>query len=292
MDQDFYIEETKPIKVIIIIVLLIALIAGGIYAYYNYIYKTRVTLKDVTVELGMPLSNDINDYLKTHDDQTYNLDITNISLDENGNTNSLGEYPYYVNGETKSYKGKLFVVDTTAPIVNVEELTVGVNEEFEASEFITSCNDLSLPCTAVYKNVADQKLNQKEGTYKSKIIVSDKENNTVEKEVILHVSSTETLADRKASDLNGVIISNESLTWNNTYTVKFEKALDDESNDFQSQIQNLSVRDYHFDKQIKNKEIVVVYNKYNYATGLSIVVTFEDDSVLFITNEKYISSEE
>ena len=39
-------------------------------------------------------------------------------------------------------------------------------------------------------------------------------------------------------------------------------------------------------ENIKEKEIIVIYNKYNYALGLSIKVTFDDGSYEFVTEDK------
>ena len=59
MDQDFYIEESSPIKVIFALIIFAGLIAGGIYFYLDYKNKDNIKLKSVTVELGEKLSTDI-----------------------------------------------------------------------------------------------------------------------------------------------------------------------------------------------------------------------------------------
>ena len=63
MDQDFYIEDTSPWKIAIIIIIVAALIGGGIFAYYKYFRDNIVKLKEVTVELGEKLPTDIDSYI-------------------------------------------------------------------------------------------------------------------------------------------------------------------------------------------------------------------------------------
>lgn len=285
MDQDFYIEETSPLKIFITILVFILIIAGGLYYYYNYRKENVVKLKNITVELGMPLSKDINSYIECAYPERYKLDLSNISIDENGNTNSTGEYSYKIIKNNEIKKGKLYVKDTTPPVVETQELTVGVNEEFDPSEFVSKCDDLSLPCIVKYKNNSEAKINNNEGTYNIDIIVSDNEGNSIKKNVTLHVSGTDTLKSTKASDLNFDHLSENDESWNQTYTLKLEKAISEESLKYDELIENISTKDYNFDKEISNKKIIVVYNKYNYVLGFSVKITFNDNTVLYVTNE-------
>ena len=71
MDQDFYIEETSPIKVILATILFIGIIAGGIYYYLQYKNRTTLKLKNVTIELGSPLSQDKSVYIESNNIDAY-----------------------------------------------------------------------------------------------------------------------------------------------------------------------------------------------------------------------------
>lgn len=285
MDQDFYIEETSPFKIFITIFVFIIIVVGGIYYYYDYRKENIVKLKNITVELGMPLSEDINTYIESANPEKYKLDLSNISIDENGNTKSTGEYSYKIIKNSEVKKGKLFVKDTTSPIVEIKEITVGVNEEFNPSEFISKCEDLSLPCSVKYKNGHSSKVNSAEGTYNIDIIVSDNEGNSVNKTAVLHVNGKDTLANTKASDLIFDHLSEEDKTWNNAYTLKLDKAISEESLKYDELIENISTKEYNFEKEVSNKKILIVYNKYNYVIGFSIKVTFSDSTILYVTNE-------
>lgn len=286
MDQDFYIEDTNPWKISFIIILIAALIGGGIFAYYKYFRDNIVKLKEVTVELGDKLPTDIKDYISAKNIDDYKLDISNISVDEEGNTNVRGEYSYKVSKHGEIKKGKIFVVDTTKPIVQTIDVTVGVNENFEPSEFLSSCEDLSLPCVASYKNKNDITLNDNAGSYNIDLVISDAAGNSVVKKVKLIVSSETTLEKQKMSDLTPVKTSlDDNSKWNKTYTLKLNNGLDPETEEFVKQVSELSAKEYQFDKTVAQKEIVEIYNKYDYVIGFSIMVTFDDNSVLFVTNE-------
>jgi hypothetical protein len=284
MDQDFYFEETSPAKVIISILIFIIIIAGGIYYFLSQKNKIVVKLNNVTVELGDKVPSDNKTYLKCENPDNYYIDISKVSVDEAGNTNSTGEYSYLVkvNGEYK--KGKIFVKDTTKPEVKVQDLTVGLNEEFMPYDFVESCTDLSLPCTARYKNITNEELNSKVGNYNVDIIISDNEGNEVEKQVKLIVSESETLLSKKESDLNFDHLSDEDKDWNKTYTLKLDKAIADGTARFDEVIEEISTKDYNFDKEVKDKVILVAYNKFNYAIGFSIKVTFNDGTIKYLTS--------
>lgn len=285
MDQDFYIEENSPAKVIIFLLFFIGIIVSGIYFYMDYKSNDNIKLKNVTVELGDKLSKDISTYATGNNLNTYSLDVTSVSVDELGNTNSTGEYSYKIKKDGEIKKGKIYVKDTTKPVFELEDLTVGVNEDFSPNDYLISCTDLSMPCTVRFKKAKDLELNKTEGTYKTTIIVSDAAGNEVTKEVNLTVQGENTLANKKMSDLEYKYLSEKDNSWDQTYTVKLTKAIDDESVEFTDEINKLSTKEYDFDKKITDKKILVAYNKYNYVIGFSIKVTFEDNSVLYINND-------
>lgn len=289
MDQDFYIEETHPLKVVLLIIVILGLLGYGIYWYYQHYLVDKIYLNKVTVELGEKVPTDINLYIKGKNITDYKLDISSVMVDENNLTNSVGEYSYKVINNNHTLKGKIYVKDTTEPVVEVKTLTVGVNEEFSPSEFVTKCEDLSLPCTIKYKKPSDENLNEKEGTYNLKIVVKDNEDNEVVKDVTLIVTKDNSLKEIKEKDLEYDHLSIDEALWNKTYTLKLEKAIDSETTDYEKLISDISIKEYAFDKSVTNKEIIVAYNKYDYVIGFSLKYTFDDGSNVFITNEEPIS---
>ena len=285
MDEDFYIEENSTVKIILIFVVLIALGVGVFYAY-NKMYKPNyVKLKKVTVELGDILNKDIKNYIECDDYSKYTLDLGNVLVDSEGKTTSAGEYSYKISGNNTTKKGKLFVKDTTAPNAEVKDLTVGVNEAYEVADFVISCDDLSMPCHITYKNKSDINLNKSSGEYTLTIVIADNAGNETTKDVKLIVKEGYSYQEEKEKDLEYSYTSNEEANWNQTYTLKFDKAISDEDVKFDDALKTLSAKEYQIDGTIKDKEIIIIYNKYDYVVGLSIKVTLEDGKVIFITNE-------
>ena len=285
MDQDFFIEETSPLKIIFYVILFLGLIGGSVYFYIDYKNSSHVKLKNVTVELGTKLPKDKETYIETNNKDAYSLDLSTISTDENGNVNMTGEYSFKVRGNGETKKGKVYVKDTTKPVIELEDLTVGVNESFSPNDYLTKCEDLSLPCTAKFQNAKDLEINTKEGTYSIKLIVSDAAGNEVTKDVKLIVSGESTLAKKKASDLTFSYLVDNDEEWNKSYTLKLDKAIAEDSVDYNDYINDLSTREYSFTKKVSEKKILTAYNKYNYVIGFSIKITFEDNSVLYITKD-------
>lgn len=286
MDEDFYIEDHYKRNVVIVIIIILLAIGGLYYGYKNYYKKNYLKVKDVTVELGSKLSTDIKDYIKCDNYDDYKLDLSAVVTDSEGKVTSVGEYAFKVIKNDDVSRGKVFVKDTTKPIVSVSDLTVGVNEEYNAYDFVNSCTDLSMPCVVSFKDANDGDLSGKVGNYKIEIIISDNANNKVNKTVNLTVKEGYSFKEVKEKDFNVDHTSNDKSNWNNTYTIKFEKALEEESTEFNELLESYGIKELIYDKNIKEKEIIVIYNKYNYALGLSIKVTFDDDSYEFVTEDK------
>lgn len=286
MDEDFYIEDHYKRNIVIVIIIILLAIGGLYYGYKNYYKKNYLKVKDVTVELGSKLSTNIKDYIKCDNYDDYKLDLSSVVTDNEGKVTSVGEYAFKVIKNDAVNRGKVFVKDTTKPIVSVIDLTVGVNEEYNAYDFVNSCTDLSMPCIVSFKDANDGDLSGKVGNYKIEIIISDNANNKVNKIVNLTVKEGYSFKEVKEKDFNVDHTSNDKSNWNNTYTIKFEKALDEESTEFNELLESYSIKEFTYDKNIKEKEIIVIYNKYNYALGLSIKVTFDDGSYEFVTEDK------
>lgn len=286
MEEDFYIENSSPIKVFIIILISISIIIGSIY-YYKKIYMNNyIKLNTIEIELGDKLSTNIEDYIKCNNYSDYTLNLDNVLVDENNKVISTGEYSYKIEGNNSIKKGKIIVKDTIKPEVTVQTLTIGVNEEYNVSEFVTECKDLSSPCKVNYEKEKDTKLNQQAGEYTFNIVVSDMEDNKTTKEVKLIVKENYSYKEEKEKDLEYTSTSNEDSNWNKTYTYKFDKALDTEEEEFDEKIKEISLDEYTFDKEIKDKELIIVYNKYGYSIGVSVKLTFTDGTKTFVTKEQ------
>lgn len=287
MDEDFFIEESNPKKVLRI--LFFILLITGIFAglYYFYFYHEEIKLKNITIELGDKLSTNVNDYIKGDKVYDFKIDLSNVSIDENGITDSVGEYSYKIYANNDELKGKIFVKDTTPPLVELRELEVGLNEEFDPHDFIVSCSDLSLICDTYYHKKSDEKLNEKEGEYTLTLEIKDKYGNTTLKETKLKVSKDYSLGELKSGDNEVFKVYPLDENWNNTYTVKFKKGIFEEDDEFETEILDLTNFDFSklFEDTIKNQTLLTIYNKYNYALGFSMKVELDNGKIVYVKEE-------
>ena len=278
IDEEFYIEETSPVKVFFTILFFILLLSAIGAVYYFYFYHEPIRLKDIELELGSAPSLDVNDYLKNIGRYDFPLDISKLSVDEDGKTNAIGEYSYEVIVTEETLRGKIFVVDTTPPEVTLRELIFGIGEEYDLDDFLVTCEDYSVICHVNYANDKDEDLINEEGTHKIKLNISDIHGNTITKTAILIVDKDASLYDLKASNEEVSQIYPLDDKWDGTYTVKPEKGFLEDSEEFETEILKLANSDISslFEESIKETKLLTIYNKYNYVIGFSLKVTFEN----------------
>lgn len=141
-------EEPKPKKkknkliFVIIIVLLIAAVGVGVYIFLNVSNKPAkigVTPKEVEIEAGAEVSTNIEDYATFTGINSANcsLDTSNIT-----DTSVVGaEYSFSITCGVNTYNGTAKIVDKTAPVVVLKEVTAQINTEIDPEDFIDSCTD-------------------------------------------------------------------------------------------------------------------------------------------------------
>ena len=143
-------EEPKPKKkknkliFVIIIVLLIAAVGVGVYIFLNVSNKPAkigVTPKEVEIEAGGEVSTNIEDYA------TFTgINSANCSLDTSNVTDTTvvgAEYSFSVTCGANTYNGTVTIVDHTAPVVVLKEVTAQINTTVDPEDFIDSCTDNS-----------------------------------------------------------------------------------------------------------------------------------------------------
>ena len=285
IDEDFYIEESNPKKIFFTSLFILFLIGLGLGAYYYLNQKGIIKLKTVTIELGDSVPTDISYYLNGQNTREYILDTTAVHVDENGKTDSVGEYSYKVIKGTTEKRGKIFVKDTKPPEVTLLELTVGLNEEFEVDDFAASCIDLSGACFLEYAKDKDSFLASEEGTYELSIIIKDRFENKVTKTTKLIVSKEASLSDIKASDMEVSAIYPQDENWNKTYTKKYNKGFTENDEIFDAEILELSNESFddNYEEKIVNQTLLTIYNKYNYVIGFSVKLEFENENIIYVT---------
>lgn len=295
MNDDFYFEESNPrkTKFIIVGILVVISLVVVFFIYYRNTYILSVR-KKVTVEVGSTISYDVNDYVlsKIIDESDYKISFSGLDNDEI--FASVGEYTFKVKYKNITKSGKLVVEDNTPPTVVVNNLTVGVDEEFEVDDFITSCEDYSMPCTVKYKNEADENLISSDGVYTIELVISDKYDNKITKEVTLEVKKGYSRLNIIKSDLTidhtepsyddwegQMIISyNEAINPNEVEasSEKYNEYMDILSSDLHQYMDELYVNNL-----ITETEVIEVYNKYDYIIGYAIRVKLDNGIYIYLT---------
>lgn len=293
MDQEFYFEESNPHKtkkIIIVLILLFILVCGGFF-YFRSKYTLNIK-KNLKFEAGSILPSEVSAYVKNKviDENDYTLMMESVTTEDNVLT-KVGEYSFKIKYKNITKSGKLKVVDTVAPRVEVSELTIGVDEEFEVDDFITVCEDYSKPCSVSYDNQNDEKLTKEEGTHNFKINISDSVGNTIKRDVVLNVKKGYSAKENKESDLKTHHIDPDFSDWNNDIIIKFDKGYDPneiDETDVYGELMELSGDDLHkyldplyMNNEIREKQIIQVYNKYGLVIGYAIRVKLDNGLYLY-----------
>lgn len=297
MDQDFYYEETSPknAKLMVLgIVVVFVLICVGLY-----LYRAKYTLhikKGITYEVGSTISEDIHDFVdnKIVDENDYTLLLAGVNMDDNV-LNKVGEYTFKVKYKNVTKSGKIKVVDTKAPTVEVQELTVGVDEEYLVDDFIKVCDDYSKPCNVDYEKESDKNLNKKAGNYNFNIVIADAENNKVTKEVSLIVKSNYSYEAARKNDLHVDHIDPNLEDFDGTLILKFSEAYDPngfDETDAYGEFLEITSEDHHnyldplyYNNAITEEQIAEAYNKYGYLVGYAIRVKLDNGLYFYLKNQ-------
>ena len=179
-------EEPKPKKkknkllFVIIIVLLIAAVGVGVYIFLNMSNKPAkisVKPKEVEIEAGSEVSDNIEDYA------TFSgINSANCSLDTSNITDTSvidAEYSFTITCGSNTYNGTAKVVDKTAPVVVLKEVTAKVGEELKAEDFIDNCTDATKCSYAFSDEDAVKEYLNTAANYHVDIIVKDEAGNEV-----------------------------------------------------------------------------------------------------------------
>lgn len=297
-DEDFYFEETSTKSVkrtcLIIGIVLIILVGGFIYASKTLTFNLK---KDLEFEIGSKISKNVKDYVTNEviDEDDYLLIFNEVSLDEDGKFDMIGDFNYRVKYKSIVKKGILHVVDTKAPEVELVENKIGVDEEIEPSDFLASCEDYSMPCTTEILNEKDIDTSSP-GTYDVKLSIKDQFGNEVKKTAKLVVEKGYSKEKERKSDLKITHYSENFDDWNDTYILKFNEALTLEeleaNEDYHDLIEratsenndlNIYVPEEYKLNKVMEFNIIEAYNKYDYCVAVAIRVKLDNGKTLYLT---------
>lgn len=289
--NDFYYEEPehKHLFLKCMLFLFIIGILGGISIYYKKLHTIK--LKNVTIELGDTLSKDINDYLingKRYANE-YKLYLDNVDV------NTIGKYSYKVKYNKHTKTGYINVVDKTKPeVVFNDNVIISSNEDFNINNLMLSCKDKSLPCTVTFTNENDYDKLKNVGNYNINVKVSDSAGNYITKKVNITVTDDENVSNTMSSDLEYYTNSINDDKIEHVLFIKLEKAIYEDSIEFEGLIGETSAIDFskYVNKSIKDTRLITAYNKYGYVIGIQVEVTYEDGTKEVIENKGEINNDE
>ena len=289
MEEIYYEEQSKKhifLKCVLFVFILGVIV--GVFIYFKY--KNTIQLKNINVELGTSLSNNVNDYLKSGKRfaNEYKLYLDDVDV------NTIGKYSYKVKYNKHTKIGYINVVDTKEPEVNMDDsIEIGVNDEFDPNILINSCKDKSLPCTASLKNDSDYEKIKNIGTYNIDVKVSDTVGNYVIKKVTIVVSENGNMSNKVSNDLNYYTNSEKDDTIEHVLFVKLDKAINEDTLEYEGLIQETSTLDFskYVEGDIDSTKLITVYNKYGYVIGLQVEVTFTNGQKKLIENKGEINEE-
>lgn len=172
----------------IIIIVLIAAVAFGVYYFLSISNKTTVAPKTVSIGVGETLSDNISDYATINGKDASSCVLNTRNVD----TSTIGEYEFTITCGSDVYKGKVQVSDLTAPTFLLNTVYVPVNGSVAVDDFIESCEDPS-NCKTSFVNEETVKnyLATAGGPYTVEINVADDAGNSTVAEGQLYVTSGE-----------------------------------------------------------------------------------------------------
>lgn len=176
--------------IFVLAILLVCVIGAGIYLLLNFVGNKKssgtISVKDLTLEMGKPLSTTISDYatIEGFDISTCKVDATNVNIE------AMGSYTFKVTCGSTSKNGTIIIQDRTAPVVTVKKVVVAPGTAVTLENFIESCTDFS-NCSYELEDssINLETLTATEGLTEFNIVVSDDYDNKVTKEVTLQVTT-------------------------------------------------------------------------------------------------------
>lgn len=294
MENEYYESNPKKAKKTFVLIALIVIILFIVFLFVKNAFTFKVKAV-ITYEAGDEVSNNVSDYLlnKIINIDDYELDLSAV-IKDNGILNTTGEYTFAVSYKGNRKTGKLIVKDTTKPTVKVNDLVVGLNEDFSASEFLMSCDDYSLPCSVSLKTGTIKDLTKEVGKKSVDLIVKDNSGNETITSASLEVRNNYSLDTSKTSDLEVSYTDPEVNDWDKkTYVLSYSKAFDpnDVNNARWEYYYDMIESDYesylpseYQGREITSAQVLTVYNRFHYIIGFAIRVELDDGTITYLTN--------
>ena len=213
-------KPKRPMNKVLFIIIIVVLIAGvafGVYYYLNMSSnRANVSTKDVTIGIGETLSDNISDYATITGGGADNCTLNTMNV----NTNSLGDYNFTIICGEDSYSGTVHVVDTDTPTAELKVAYKVLNSDtISIDDFVVSCEDDS-ECTYNFTNedVVRGYLATAGGPYNVAITITDPYEHNKEVNSLLYVAPYDITAimecaspEEPMEGYDGTVVSTDNL---------------------------------------------------------------------------------
>ena len=226
---------------------------------------------------------------------TYYIDDSEVEFEEK--YKEIGKYKVVINYNGKNYTTTLKVVDNQAPVVETKELEITKDSEYNAKDFIVSCNDNSeKECLITFK---EENAYKDVGIYDITIVAKDESGNATEKQTKLIIKEN-TVKDSKSNskEKNTTSKATTSKTTteipkNNVKFVKRESEVSEEQSDFKygikAVVKTTKTYDLYSDGSKKNEKTTTktTYDKSGY--NASTIDLKDEASQVYASNISLIN---
>lgn len=287
--DEFYVEDLSRKEIIFKVFITLIIVGCAVVLGIYLIGANSLHIKkEIKIEAGSTLSKKVSDYVtgKLNNTTEYTIKVEGLKLGEV--VEKTGEYKYTVKYNRQIKEGKIIVIDTKAPEVTTQDVTIGPDDDYELDDFIKSCNDYSKPCKVTLK---DDKDYTEVGIYNLTLIIEDQSGNKTEKTASLTIKEGYSLKEVKESNLNIASTEPAIEDFKDEYAfIKFDKAYenDDESEAYNYMLElitedlNKYIPSEYAGATIVDQETIELLNKYGYVVGYAFKVKLSNGEETYL----------
>ena len=287
--DEFYVEDLSRKEIIFKVFITLIIVGCAVVLGIYLIGANSLHIKkEIKIEAGSTLSKKVSDYVtgKLNNTTEYTIKVEGLKLGEV--VEKTGEYKYTVKYNRQIKEGKIVVIDTKAPEVTTQDVTIGPDDDYELDDFIKTCNDYSKPCKVTLK---DDKDYTEVGIYNLVLVVEDQSGNKTEKSATLTIKEGYSLKQVKESNLNIDHTEPSIDDFKDEYAfVKFDKAYenDDESEAYNYMLElitedlNKYIPSEYAGATIVDQETIELLNKYGYVVGYAFKVKLSNGEETYL----------
>lgn len=269
--------------IIVVITIVICITIGSLIFISQKNKKSNKKVEEqikIKKEVIVPVMSEllkVDDYFDKFENSksakiTYYIDDSEVEFEEK--YKEIGKYKVVINYNGKNYTTTLKVVDTQSPVVETKELEITKDSEYNAKDFIVSCNDNSeKECLITFK---EENAYKDVGIYDITIVAKDESGNATEKQTKLIIKEN-TVKDSKSNSKEKNTTSKATTTTpkNNVKFVKRESEVSEEQSDFKygikAVVKTTKTYDLYSDGSKKNEKTTTktTYDKSGYNASTS-----------------------